>query len=1100
MPRIESSLLCVALVAAAVTSGIGNGAVPQLPGADAWDVQATVAYPEGGPLVGGRFRSAFALPLADGHWLVAGDRLVRFDPAGEVVSVSAFDPGELTNAGAKSGAALMPGGEVLSWSGADDCAIALVAGDGSQRWRHGSTGAGTCGAVLLHAGRLHQVVGVGQTAAIDLLSLDRRSQTLWRTRFSGEHASRAQVRLAAAEGGGLLAASVLRDGAGTTPARAVAALFDRAGVERGRWQGPPVVGLSLLALAPATGGGHWLVYADGSGGLLKVHLDANLHLVSSRQIAAPAGQRIGSVLIDGAGEGYALQDIGNSGLVQWLHRLGADALGWQRQGAVACPTLSSARCQVLAGNGDLVLIGPRQIERIDREGARRAVRHVQVPTTGSISWLGESAAGVAAIGVSGVESGAGVYRVVGRIEWLDPSANLVAGAEPPGFPKPQVGPAAAAVGSGGETVIALGWPGPRTGHLESIEPEGGRRWLRPLPAHYASSVLTSGSGEHCVLHSAHTSCWDADSGTMAWLHEQEASLFRRGRMWSDGSLVTVDSRTVFGGGVGFIVRQVVSRYAPGGDLRWRQTLPIVPYIGQSVIGVSERGTVAYRDPRGMLAYLDDTGAVLPTLVELPVVALGTGVEDSGLVDDAGRIAFVSERRVGTGMSVSVVGADPGGLAWELPLGGYAGSSLGGTRLIALAGGDMLVETTGLLRMPQREPTLGLMRIDAVGRALWQRTWSARTTAQHRVATDGAGRIVRAVQTRGAAHLLLETIDAATGISLSILRLPCPATGCGVRNVRLLPDGRLHMVSDGGGDSALPHLVARLDRLPQAALAPARLGLATGSFWQASDLAGSALTLSSPTPQRLVGAWATHSRRTDNSPAELRWYALEAQLLPGSNEAAVVISERPSGRFASGPGGPARQVGSGRLRFRGCDAGLLQYRFDEGYNDGVEGSLPLTRLLPPAEDCREPDGRLRPAVASYDPDLGGHWYDPAAPGQGLELARAAPGAGQAGLLFGLWFTFAPATGATAPGPVRWFTLQGQGVDGGVVRSTVLASIGGRFDDVAATNTFPVGAVELITEGCDRLRLRYRFDDDEVAGDFRALAGEIQLRRLGACPGA
>jgi outer membrane protein assembly factor BamB len=856
--------------------------------------------------------------------------------------------------------------------------------------------------------------------------------------------------------------------------------------------------LTLLAVVPGASGGHWLAYGEGSGGVLKAHLDADLQVLSMRQIAAPAGQRIGSVLIDGNGEGYALQDIGNGGLAQWVHRLGPDALGWQYHSQVACPTLTSRVCRVLGRNGDLVLLDLRQVQRIAPTGERRWLRQYSFPALGSVRWLGESAAGTAAISVRGSLSGNGLLTSSSRVEWLQESGQLLATAAPPRFPDPDASAAIAAVDPEGAAFLALRGPGQQPGHLESIDADGRRRWLGTLPAPNLRSVISSSGEAVCLLHVGHTACLTAQTGDLRWLRQHESSLYRWARLLSDGTLLTIDSRSVFGGGLGLVERQVVTSYAPSGDPRWSRTIPVVQYVGQPVIGISESGTVAFRDQGGRLAYLDRAGNEIATAAMLPIVASRQD-GDTGTVDESGRVVFVSESRVGNEVSVTVVAADAGGLAWQVPLGGYHGSTPAAVRLIPEGGGGVLVETSGLLRLPQREPVLGLLRIDAVGRMVWQRRWTARTTFQHQVVSDGAGLIVRALQARGAAHLLLETLDAATGISLSILRMPCPDTGCGVENVRLLAGGQVHMISNGGGNSALPHRVARLDRLPQAALAPARLGLATGSFWQATDLGGSAISLSQPTPQRLVGAWATHSRTTDNAQAQLRWYALDAQLLPESNEAAVVISERPAGSFAAGPGTPVRQVGSGRLRFRSCDAGLLQYRFDEGYNDGVEGSLPLTRLLPPGEACLEPDGRQRLAQANYDTDLSGHWYDPAAPGQGLELARAAPAAGQPGLLFGVWFTFGPNGTASGPGNLRWFTLQGQAVGDGVVRSTLLASIGGRFDDVAATNTFPVGTVELITEGCDRLRLRYHYDDDEVAGDFRALAGEIHLHRLGACPG-
>lgn len=127
---------------------------------------------------------------------------------------------------------------------------------------------------------------------------------------------------------------------------------------------------------------------------------------------------------------------------------------------------------------------------------------------------------------------------------------------------------------------------------------------------------------------------------------------------------------------------------------------------------------------------------------------------------------------------------------------------------------------------------------------------------------------------------------------------------------------------------------------------------------------------------------------------------------------------------------------------------------------------------------------------------GSWYDPATSGQGLEIDRIAPAGNDPGLLFAAWFTFAPEGGGD--NDQRWLTLQGQSPgEGGSVRTTIIQTLGGRFDADPTNNMFAIGQAELVPQGCDRMTLRYRFDDSVDAGEFRNCSGEIALQRIGAC---
>ncbi len=236
----------------------------------------------------------------------------------------------------------------------------------------------------------------------------------------------------------------------------------------------------------------------------------------------------------------------------------------------------------------------------------------------------------------------------------------------------------------------------------------------------------------------------------------------------------------------------------------------------------------------------------------------------------------------------------------------------------------------------------------------------------------------------------------------------------------------------------------------------------------------------------------------------RWYVLFGQIEPGTqtNELELAITQATDGSFDAPPGATSQVVGQARLQMLSCSQGVLEYAFDEGHNEGVSGRLSMTRLLPQGEACTDYDGQVKPATGAYDPALTGSWYDPETPGQGLELFRIArdTDAGINGLLYGAWFTFAPADEEDA-GPLRqrWFTLDGQTVEeDGDIKTNIVFTPGGSFDNEPSVGVASYGTATIKSLSCDRLTLSYEFNDTAVVGEWRDLSGEITLYRLGPCP--
>jgi hypothetical protein len=343
------------------------------------------------------------------------------------------------------------------------------------------------------------------------------------------------------------------------------------------------------------------------------------------------------------------------------------------------------------------------------------------------------------------------------------------------------------------------------------------------------------------------------------------------------------------------------------------------------------------------------------------------------------------------------------------------------------------------------------------------------------------------------------LDVADGRIVAAVKFTCPANLCQAHTASLDDNGLLHVVSGSRGQIAVLRHDHVLDDLPHAAFDP---GVANA--WASPRTDGQGLTVRvfprAGGGATILAPWFTFDRAGTDGAASLRWYALQGDVAADDREATLTIVERRGGVFAAAPASPPVVVGQARLRFADCSTGLLDYRFDPDYNGGAEGSVALTPLLPRGAPCTQADGQALPAQAEYDPALTGHWFDPDRPGQGLELARIAPSATGDGLLYGAWFTFDPAPANDEPKDQHWFTVQGQEArTGGGVRTTIVQTLGGRFDSAPAGAPFRVGEADLLPgPDCSTLTLSYRFDDTDAAGNFRSGTGQLRLRRLGACP--
>lgn len=395
--------------------------------------------------------------------------------------------------------------------------------------------------------------------------------------------------------------------------------------------------------------------------------------------------------------------------------------------------------------------------------------------------------------------------------------------------------------------------------------------------------------------------------------------------------------------------------------------------------------------------------------------------------------------------------------------------------------------------------LTLYRIGAGGGVIWERRWSTASrspAAIHDV--PAADAIVLVLPRPEVAAVTLTVLEADSGDVRNEWSLACEEDDCRDWRVDVADDGSV--VALGTGEQRA-QLIATDDLFQRPGSVPAQQAALNGP-WYAPATSGQGFTLrilpGDDGDATLFMPWFTFADTDGNEPEALRWFALQASVTTETREVSIPITQSVGGRFGVSSN-QLRTVGTARLRFLSCQDGLLEYRFDEGENRGMAGSMAITRLLPTGHACELADGEVAPAQAREDARLSGTWYDPAQSGQGLDIQYLAATDGSSGALFGAWYTFDPTNPENQPADQHWFSLQSATAlpEGEGVRSVLYQTLGGRFDARVTNNHDRIGEVDLIPVACDRMTLRYRFDNAVTAGAFRGLSGTIDLHRLGEC---
>jgi hypothetical protein len=1010
-------------------------------------------------------------------------------------------------------------------AGTDGCAATGLGSAGDWRWSWRGDEATPCIAVpggesgLVIAWMRHV-----ESLQVRVLALDQHGGEAWRHDFAAE-SGLFNPHLGVGErehGLGL----VLTRSAG--PATAQVWRLDRSG--RLLWQ----VGAVLATLGAAhpvpLDNGRLRIYTLAGAQAWAIEFTGVGSVQTASMALLESGEQIRAYSVGNDGHLYALvvRD-GRASLVAWR---GTERLWQSDVPGSACGNECTVDARVA---NDVVVSGQgvdlRQVllTRFDRStGAAQGTFSDILPAgyrVTQVVLLGEPAPGILAYaysapptsfppGNSGWIEG---VRLLGRDGQALAARNLQQA-------RPLPGPASALIGGDGQVTLAhrtgaTGW------QLQHVLHDDRSAWSQPFapqagPPGWGLQAVpfglpgSCGDRSVCIMDGSDLRALSEVSGATTWRTPLVASTRIETRAWPGGRTLLATVRRVGG----FPIPQPPSQFSS------QQHVQVLGPTGASeaqVIPESILPLIAQRPDLGALLLASGPGVEVsrwqppspPTLAlpNSPLRALvpAFGGQTAAIIGDD--VAVLTEQAQYSGTNdrrrFDLVRGRGGASQWQLPL-GLETSLYDSVRRYAVLpvadGGVVAYLETGTARLhePAVDARARLVRVGADGQVRWARRFDPAPFVEAWPSLQG-GHLLLAARRPHGLQLVLLALDADTGATVALQDPPCPRHGCGAANVRLLADGTIRAVGHGNDDGSAYPVLTRTGLFdPGPGIDLAQAGLA--GAWYAPYTGGQGYTL------RLFPAdgggttvflpWFTFDRAGTDGAASLRWYALQGDVAADDREATLAIVERRGGVFAAAPASPPVVVGQARLRFADCSTGLLDYRFDPDYNGGAEGSVALTPLLPRGAPCTQADGQALPAQAEYDPALTGHWFDPDRSGQGLELARIAPSATGDGLLYGAWFTFDPSPASDEPGDQHWFTLQGQDEStGGGVRTTIVQTLGGRFDSAPAGAPFRVGEADLLPgPDCSTLTLSYRFDDTDAAGNFRSRTGELRLRRLGSCP--
>lgn len=942
-----------------------------------------------------------------------------------------------------------------------------------------------------------------------LAALDLAGRERWRSQLGNALAAIPATPLLAVSPEGLAVASARLDAG-----RIVTAVVAVSLVGQIRWQW-----LSSAALQPddllqdPDGRTRAALIRDG-GGLSVVTLDTAGNLAAHHDLPPQAGMRVQRARLDSGG-GYAIGIHGTQGGGRLARFNRAGGWLWQNEAAHRCSqslVVPVSTCAVTSPDDGLILLGgqPASVQRWQADGTLSFTWNaVDTDQPGLVRFalpLESGGAVIAALRYPGFPTH---YLTQASLEWLDRAGNASTVTLLPGVPDLPGVPALFLEGDSDGGRLAHSAGGGVGARLHVIPADG----IPPAPIELGTGLPTvgglarCGEGGTCVYASGDRSAllrFEGATAVPTWTVEVDGVSrpgFLVGR--DDGGVDLVQASVI--GAPSVVAAQRLLRFDSHGTGLLDQTFLPSQESGR-LLALGPAGHIASLDADGRLMRYQPDGSPLVAIGDLPYV-FGRSAPDSlpGAMARNGSVSWIADLNwadpdIDSHAFVAVRVDATGGIV-RTPLVTQpraTGSATSWARSWFLDDGDVLAAVAIPLAPGQLDGSLSLLlaRIAADGRVAWQRTWTSPDESRYAVDVGAGGRILLS-SWRGRGSLVLRALDG-QGDVLDQREIACREASCRIDRADLAENGMVTVVSRYARSATdRGYRLERIDGM-WAAMPPAVVYADLQGAWYNPAQGGQGFGLNFY-PQgahaHVFMPWFTWAPEAAHGDDALRWYTLQGQARSGVASIDLDIAVNLGGRFAAPPATQADVIGAATLRVRDCSHATLDYRFDRGELAGRAGAIALRRLLP--SDARCPASGPQPGgAATVDHALTGNWYVPDVAGQGIDLQ--ALGAGGSGHLFGAWYTFDPEPDADPTGQ-HWLTLQGARPHGdGSVTATLVQTLRGRFDGAATGQHFRVGEVRIRPRTCDRLDLEYRFDDSEVAGPFRALAGQLPLARLGSCP--
>ncbi len=503
-------------------------------------------------------------------------------------------------------------------------------------------------------------------------------------------------------------------------------------------------------------------------------------------------------------------------------------------------------------------------------------------------------------------------------------------------------------------------------------------------------------------------------------------------------------------------------------------------------------------------FLDDGRAVL--LGAQLIVLRTDGTEQFRYSDPSSRVLATPDGGIlvisGDLLTATVLD-DKGALRWRAsgsPADAFVGGAMIGDSVLLDRSDSGLSSTRGAVerRIEARSLANGALR--------WTRTVVGPRWTDNRIATSTQMNEILVLSHDSIGHSTgsrVWRLDANSGNVLENGRLDCSTPQCETVAAWIDQRRRLNLLRN----DSQPQCGWALERKQLQPPAPQALVGQAGinGIWYSPSADGQGFFVQYfPNNRTLFMPWFSYAFGGINRREDLRWFGMQGTVAADAREAVLQITRNVLGTFNAPPVTTANVVGSARFVMSDCNHGTLDYAIEVAGEEPVSGSLALQRLAGGFDDCNTSGGTAagddaRPPANGFDAKQSGAWFQPSQSGQGMMLSVQPPTATVTGLLFGAWFTYDPAGQGDDPTAQHWFSIVGQTSNSGPpgqTRVAILRTLGGDVGQQATSNSVRVGEGEIRLQAC-AMTLDYRFDDSDVAGRFRGLAGQLTTEPVAPC---